>query len=121
VLRARKQRLGEAVLLRVSQQFSACMCLDSPKSTGQAHFRCVSSKAPLPAAAAPAAAAHRPGKRKAGPQGSSSSSHQQAFFTESHLEPGVMLCNGVNPVRPGARPCPHYMRQSWCPFKAKCR
>jgi hypothetical protein len=32
-----------------------------------------------------------------------------------------MLRNGVNPIRPRGRPCPHYLRQGWCPFKAKCR
>ncbi|WIA12401.1 hypothetical protein OEZ85_012445 [Tetradesmus obliquus] len=63
----------------------------------------------------------RPGKRKATATSPAASLQQRTFFTESHLEPGVMLRNGVNPVRPGVRPCQHYLRQGWCVFKAKCR
>uniref|UniRef100_A0A383V885 C3H1-type domain-containing protein n=1 Tax=Tetradesmus obliquus TaxID=3088 RepID=A0A383V885_TETOB len=63
----------------------------------------------------------RPGKRKAAPASPANPQQQRTFFTESHLEPGVMLRNGVNPVRPGVRPCQHYLRQGWCVFKAKCR
>ncbi|KAF6262124.1 hypothetical protein COO60DRAFT_1699425 [Scenedesmus sp. NREL 46B-D3] len=61
----------------------------------------------------------RPGKRKAPPQPGGGGA--PAALSESHLEPGVMLRGGVHPVRPGARACPHYMRQGWCPFKARCR
>eukprot|EP00775_Hariotina_reticulata_P008646 gene8646-8827_t len=43
------------------------------------------------------------------------------FYTESHLEPGVMLLDGVHPLRPGERRCTFFVKNGYCMFKAKCR
>jgi hypothetical protein len=43
------------------------------------------------------------------------------FYTESHLEPGVMLLDGVYPMRPGEKRCGFFVKNGYCMFKAKCR
>lgn len=40
--------------------------------------------------------------------------------TESTKEPGVMLRNGVYPIRPKRPPCAFYMKNGWCAHKANC-
>eukprot|EP00878_Enallax_costatus_P008303 GHUV01008681.1.p1 GENE.GHUV01008681.1~~GHUV01008681.1.p1 ORF type:complete len:910 (+),score=210.72 GHUV01008681.1:194-2731(+) len=42
-------------------------------------------------------------------------------LVESYMEPGVMLRNGVYPVRPGRPACAFYLKNGWCLYKAKCR
>jgi hypothetical protein len=34
---------------------------------------------------------------------------------------GVMLINGVYPIRPGKKICSFYVNNGWCAFKAQCR
>lgn len=34
---------------------------------------------------------------------------------------GVMLINGVYPIRPGKKACAFYVNNGWCAYKAKCR
>lgn len=64
---------------------------------------------------------HPPHLKAGGRAGAGPPGNRDPPLFESELEPGVMLINGVNPVRPGRKVCQFFLSNGWCTFKTNCR